>query len=424
MQDHPTTKSEMTYEPREVKRNFTLFFMDVSFFLGGFAFLDTSTVLPTFISTLTTSSLVIGLITAIRNLGLVVPQLWAAHYLQQRPKHMRFLLGGAAISRVAMVLFAVMLFFCGPKDKGIMLAGLIVMYSAFWLSEGLVGVSWLDIVAKTIPERRRGALFGGTQVGGGILASISAVWIAYMLSGSAPAYPRNYAIMMAVAAVCFWSSLISLSFVREPDGVDEESRGNFKDFLGHVWSVLKSDSQLRLLLLVQLLVWSFSIATPFYVLFAQEKAGMPASMVGRLLNVQIFGTIVISGLAGWVNDRRGPKSAILVTCISGICAPVFAMIAGPGVIWPFWVVFFFVGGAMGSCMIGVTTFLYEMVNPKDQKSYLGILNTGIAPTALFPVLGGLIAQVASYQAVFVITGILMVFALIATSRLRLVKAGS
>ncbi len=417
MQDQ-TSKTRIEYEPREVKRNFTLFFMDVSFFLGGFAFLDTSTVLPTFISTLTSSSILLGVITAIRNLGLVVPQLWAAHYLQQRPKHMRFLMWGAAISRVGMLLFAAMLFFCGPKDKGIMLAALIVMYSAFWLSEGLVGVSWLDIVAKTIPERKRGALFGGTQVGGGILASIAAVWIAYMLSGSAPAYPRNYAIMMAVAALFFWASLVSLSFIREPRGVDEESRGNFRDFLAHVWAVVKTDSQLRLLLIVQLLLWSYSMATPFYVLYAHKVAGMPVEMVGPMLNAQIIGTIIIAALAGWINDRHGPKSAIVVTGIAGLCAPGFAMLGGPGVTWPFWVVFFCLGGVMGTCYIGVTNFLYEMVDPKDQKSYLGILNTGIAPTALFPVLGGLIAKVASYQSVFIITGILMFFALIATARLR------
>ena len=205
-----------SYEPMEVRRTFRLLSMDVIFYLCGLAFIDSSTVLPAFLATLTKSSLVIGCLIAIRSAGVFIPQLWTAHYLRERRRHKSFLMKDAAISRIAITVFAIVLFLAGPHDKTLMLIAFIVMYTAFWISEGVAGVPWTDLVAKSIPERLRGRLFGFTQFGGGLLALLAGVLISRILSPKGPAYPINYAILMITGAVFFWASFTGLFMVREP----------------------------------------------------------------------------------------------------------------------------------------------------------------------------------------------------------------
>jgi MFS family permease len=395
----------------EVRRSFRLLSMDVIFYLCGLAFIDQSTVLPAFLATLTKSSIVIGAIIAIKPAGLFLPQLWTAHYLRNRPCHKSFLMKVATISRAGIAMFAVTLFL--TNHRLIMLAVFIAVYAAFWLSEGMAGVPWTDLVAKTIPERLRGRLFGLTQVGGGILGLLAGLFISRIL-GHGPAYPTNYAVLLAVSAVFFWASYISLFAVREPEGISEEHDGDFLQYLRGIRRMLVKDAQLKRLLIIQALIGFIGLSLPFYILYT----GVSGRMVGIYLFIQVAGSIVWSALAGYLSDHRGPKYAIIVSILTGILASVLALLIGGSSVWLYGLVFFMVGGITASTWIGLTNFLLEIAPHKERRSYIGLANSASAPTILFPVLGGLIVQAVSYQTVFIITAAAMTTALILSLGLR------
>lgn len=386
--------------------------MDVIFYLCGLAFIDGSTVLPAFLATLTDSSIVIGAIVAIRPAGLFLPQLWTAHYLRNRKRHLKFLLKVAAISRLGIVLFAVVLFIAGPNDRALMLVAFLGMYIAFWFSEGGAGVPWTDLVAKTIPERLRGRLFGFTQFGGGILALFAGLLVSRMLSPRGPAYPTNYAVICAISAAFFWASFIALSTVHEPEGPLEEQEGDFLQYLKGIGEMLAAHAELKRFLLVQILIGFYAMSLPFYILYAKQAMHISGGIVGIFLSVQVAGSIIASAIVGFASDHRSPKAVVVASASAGVLAPVLALLVGGSSVWLYGLVFLALGAFVGSMWIGLTNYLLEMAEPRERRSYIGLMNSANAPTMLFPILGGLIVQMVSYQAVFTITALALVSALI------------
>lgn len=413
---HNTVEESGSYDPREVRRTFRLLSLDVMSYICGLAFIDSSTIAPAFLATLTKSSIVIGLIIAIRSAGLFLPQLWTAHYIKDRKHHKSFLMKDALVSRVAVTLFAIILFVAGPGDRLLMLIAFIGMYTAFWFSEGIAGVPWTDLVAKAIPERLRGRLFGLTQFGGGIMALVAARFISRMLSPSGPGYPRGYAILMSVAAVLFWISFFNLLAVREPEGEAEEHDGGFMCYVRNIGKMLAGHAQLKQMLVIQLLIGFFGMSLPFYVLYARQVSHISLAVVGALLSVQIAGGIIFSAVAGYVNDHWGPRWAIVASLVSGFAASVLILFTH-GSIWMYRAVFFAVGGFTGSTWIGLTNYLLESADPSERKSSIGLMNTANAPTIIFPILGGLIVQEVGYTTAFITTAVALFIALITALRL-------
>ncbi|HAH87459.1 MAG TPA: hypothetical protein DCL60_08825 [Armatimonadetes bacterium] len=415
---HSAPSDSYAYNPLEVRRNFRFLFADCIFFIFGMAFIDLSTVIPAFLSTVTESSLAIGLIMAIRPASQLIPQLWAAHYLSGRTRHKSYLMKVASASRVATLLFALTLFFSGPKDRGLMLTAFIIMFATFWLSEGFLGVSWTDLAAKTIPERLRGRLWGSTQAVGGLGAALAGLFVAKILSSNGLPYPKNFALLVFLGWILFSISFTFLSFVREPDGPAEKQNGSFLEYAKSIKRIISADGELKRFLLVQILSAFYNLPFAFYIIYAKKASGLGGGAVGLLLSAQLLGSVIWGALAGYISDRRGPKSAIMLTALAGVAAPALALLV-KGQSIPLWImIFFFLGAVSGSIYIGLTNYLLEMCKPGERRTYIGIMNTANAPALIFPVLGGIIVQEVSFTAAFALTAAAITLALILASTLK------
>lgn len=414
----PDGKSTPETDPREVKRNYFKLSMDVIFYLFALAFIDQSTVLPAFLETLTKNTIIIGAITAIRPAGTLIPQLWTAHYLRNRIYHKSFLVKIALISRIATVLFAVMLFIAGPNDKSLILISFLVMYTAFWVSEGYAGVPWIDLVAKEVPERLRGRLFGSTQFYGGILAILAGLIISKILSIKSIGYPTNYAILLSISAVFFSCSLFSLSRVHETPGTPEPHNDSFVDYIKKIGATITENRQLKKFLIIQILVGFFGMSLPFYILYARKTGGLDGGEVGILLAIQTLGNLLASAASGYISDKYGPKLIIFATAIASILTQVLAFLIFKPSFVLYSVLFFIIGAVNGSTAIGLINYLLEMADETKRKSYIGLMNTANAPTMLFPVIGGVIIKYSSYQMAFGITGAASILALVLISGLN------
>ena len=405
-------------DKREVKRNYLMLSLDVIFYMFALAFIDQSTVIPAFLETLTKNTIIIGAITAIRPAGIFLPQLWTAHYLRNRIYHKGFLVKVALISRVSTALFAVMLFIAGPNDKLLILVSFLVMYTAFWMSEGYAGVPWIDLVAKSVPERLRGRLFGSTQFYGGILAIFAGLVISKILSMKSISYPTNYAILLSIAAVLFACSLFSLNRVREPAGEPEPHDDAFIDYIGKIRCMIGENRQLKKFLIIQILIGFFGMSLPFYILYARKTGGLGGGEVGILLAIQTLGTLLSSAASGYVSDRYGPRLILSATAAATLLTQVLAfLILKPSFIM-YSVLFFIIGVVNGSTYIGLTNYLLEMSDDTKRRAYIGLMNTANAPTMLFPVIGGAIIKYSSYQMAFGITGTASILALVLISGLK------
>jgi hypothetical protein len=153
------------------KRNFTLGVLNGSFFMAAIAFVAGSTVLPVFISKLTSSRILIGIISHLEWFGWALPQLFGAAFLAHRKKALGFY-NSLSIIRLFFFALAVLSIYIFRDNYGAILIFFSISFTVYSLSSGLAGVAFMEIVGKIIPTNRRGSFFGWRMFSGGILAAI------------------------------------------------------------------------------------------------------------------------------------------------------------------------------------------------------------------------------------------------------------
>jgi hypothetical protein len=181
--------------------NFIVLQIDVSTFVLGLAFLDSATVLPLLLTRLGATSTMIGAVQAVQTLGLMLPPLFAAHWIHGRTRHQRFLVATSGIGRAGLPTLLVALLLWGRTRPGLVLAWFFAVYALFWAMDGACNVSWLDIIAKTIPARARGRLFGTMQVTGGVLAAGAGLVVRSVLQPGRFRFPLDFALLLALWCV-------------------------------------------------------------------------------------------------------------------------------------------------------------------------------------------------------------------------------
>jgi hypothetical protein len=99
---------------RYVWWNFAAITLDVACWSAGMACMDIGAVLPVFVSTLTSSKLVIAALTVLPGVGWMMPQLLGVSHIMHRPRKKGYLLGVAALGRTPMLILPVLLLFLPP----------------------------------------------------------------------------------------------------------------------------------------------------------------------------------------------------------------------------------------------------------------------------------------------------------------------
>ena len=158
----------------EVRRSFTLTVFNGVLFNSASRLIDPPLVLTWFVSQLTSSNVLIGLVSPWAEALWFLPQLFISNRIQRMERKMDWYSLTGTIRVVLWILLAVMVWFVDAP--GLLLVGFFVLSGTAWLAGGLAGISFFDVVAKTIPTRRRGSLFAWRQFLGGLLG-LGAAWI-------------------------------------------------------------------------------------------------------------------------------------------------------------------------------------------------------------------------------------------------------
>jgi len=424
-----TGQSALPY--RFVAWNFCAIVFDVAFWTAGMACMDVGAVLPVFVSTLTDSKLLIAFLGTLPGVGWTLPQLLGAAKVMHRPRKKGYVLGMALVGRTPMLILPVVLLLFPPQSKAVMLWALVGCYGVLFLSDGLIGAAWYDIIAKTIPPRMRGRFFAGFSVVGGIGAVGSGWLVREVLASARFAYPRQYGVLFACLCAGLFLSLVLLAFIREPEGVvSSESPQPVREVLKQVPRVWRSSSHLRRLLVVSWLGMIAALGWPFYVLHGLDTLHLPAAAVAIFIWATTAGSVGGSLVFAWLNDRRGPRSVVVLVSGMRPMAPAFALLVPMALaLFPrpvpaavaqyiYAIVFLFGGALMSGGMMGFSNYLLELAPERERPLYVGLGNTLSAPGLMAPLLGGWLASVWSYEGMFAIGTVVGVASLIASFWLR------
>jgi len=420
----PETTGSATEYPH-TRWNFAVIVADASSFITGLAFASPMVVLPLFVERLTGSTVLVGVITALQMAGWFLPQLATASYVENQPRKKPFMLKACILGRVPVVLIPISLIALAGRPH-LVLAIFLAVYFFFYLSDGMTGVPWTDIGAKTIPPRLRGRFFGAMQFVGGALSVLAGFAVRKILGNPRLPYPRDYATLFGMQWVLLMVSLAFLALIREPMRPVREDRRGFVALLRAAPGLLRGNAQFVRMLVVAALAWGGTVAVPFYVVYAHHELGLPDAMAGVFVSAQMAGGIVSSLIWAYMSDRVGSKRVIQGTALCGLAVPLLGLLApfplshhGPQVLGYGYAFTFFLLGAMANgSWIGYTNFTLEIVEEKDRPSYIGLMYSVSAPAVLVPVVGGWLVRATSYEATFALAALFGALSIIATLWLR------
>jgi len=416
-----------TTAQRHLRRNFSLGLLNGAFFNLFTALLDPSLVLSWFVSQLTTSNFLIGLIVPIQHGGWFLPQLVVSSYLQRRQRKLPFYtyMAGVRVTIWGLMTLAVFLI----EDAAVLLVVFFILLAAYSLGSGLGGICFVDIVAKAIPPTRRGAFFGWRRFLGGLLALGGSLLVKYILDERRGlAFPDNYAVLFLLSFFTLCVAVGCFILVVEPLEPVNKAKITLGKQFRRALDLPRRDKNYRRFLTMRLLLMAAEIATPFYIIYAKQALSVSVSMVGVYLTGATMAGFASTLLWGRISDRRGNKLLIILSSSLGLFIPLIAMSIVPlADVLPglreftsglFALVFIVSGGSKAGAMMGNMNFLLEIAPADDRPLYIGLTNTILGIALLASSVGGLIVDLVGFTVLFSLALAFYALALFLTLKLQ------
>ncbi|HJZ47878.1 MAG TPA: MFS transporter [Roseiflexaceae bacterium] len=398
--------SDTTFE-REVERNFRWNFsvnlLDISFIMLGLSLISRETVIPLLVSKLTSSTVAIGLVPAVYTLGIYLPQLLGASVAEgmSRKKPFVSLVGGVG-ERLPYLLSGLAVLLLAETAPLAALVALVIGFGVSGASAGFAMPAWFDMIAKVIPLRRRG-LFTGLGHGLGALMGVAgAAVIAWALERWP--YPRNFALLFALAFGAMMISWIGLVLNREPANPSVRPSVPLASYLGRLPSVLRGDSNFARYIGAMMVVRAGTMAGSFFLVYGVERFQLGGAEVGLLTGMLIGCQALFNPLWGMLGDRRGHK-LVLVGGALALALAALTVYLAPA--WP-WLVaaFTLLGAFLAADSASLLNIILEFCADEDRPTYIGLSNTLLAPvTALAPLLGGWLAAQLGFPPMFALAAL-------------------
>lgn len=388
---------------RNLKHNFLFNILDGGFFGSGLGFASFTTVLPLFVSTMTDSAILIGLIPAIHNMGWQLPQLFIARYIARLPRYKPLTLFLATQERVPFLGLAVLAWFLPEINRSAALSITFLLMIWQGLGGGLAANPWQILIGRIIPGEYRGTFFGGQSAASNLLSSATAVAAGFILDRSVGA--RGFALCFLLASVMMTLSWLLLAQTREPErAIDRLPRMEVNAFWSKVHGILRHDSNFRWLLATRMLSPFGMMAIAFFTVYAVRELGMGEVTAGLITSVLFITQVAANPILGRLADRWSRKSMLVVGAFCS-CASALLAAAAPDLVWFYAVVFLAGIGNVAFWTIGLALTL-DYGNDDEKSTYIGLSNTLIAPfTILAPFLGGLLADAINYTTTFVVSAV-------------------
>ena len=391
------------------RHNLICLVMDFIAFGTAMAFVNVSTVLPSFVNELTDSALLVGLISTLISGSWLLPQLIAANYLADKPRKKFYILLPAALGRPVWWILGGMLLAVGGRAPTLILVAFFAGLVLFMGTDGLAAVAWFDVFSKSVPAERRGRVVGASQIASGI-AGVGVGWLVGRILGTdGPPFPTNYALLFFLCGFSLLISWLALNFLREPVLKPASGPREGGNFLRRLMSVLRTDRQFRQVTIVRLLFGLGGIATPFYMVYGTNVLRLPPETVGLATSAQVLGGILAGVGLGYIQERWGSRLVILCSTALGLGMPLLALLtqvlafqgAALSILTAVYAsIFVTVGLVNSSIMLGFINFVMELAPPHDNPTYMGLSNALTGLLLLNPMVGGWVLEVTSYTVLF------------------------
>lgn len=414
-----------TYQQKHFKYNFTINMADVTFFWLGSSFIATRTISPLFLSYLTDNTFVFSVLATILSTGWMLPQLFTANWVQQKPIKKYFPITIGFFTERLPILLLPLAAWVAPQAPSLAVTLFLIFIGWHVVGAGVVAVGWQDMIAKIFPVEWRGRFFGISNFAGnatGILGASAAAWILNHYP-----FPANFMLAFGIAGVLIFISWVFLSRVREAPVAPKPAADGQPSYWRSLPILLNKDVNYRKFLFSQIIVSIGQMALGFYTLYTLRQWDVSAGMVSLFTTSLLLGTALSNLLFGWLADKFGHKFVLELT-IFALMASIGVALFAPSPEY-FYLVFALQGASTAGFNISGISIIFEFAEEDIRPTYIGLNNSIIGIFAgLAPLIGGIIAEQASFSWLFGVSlaiclaGLLLLHFTVSEPRKKAVRA--
>ncbi len=385
-------------EAARLRHNVFANLLDGGFFGFALGIASTITVIPLFISTLTDSAVLIGLVVTIRSIGWQLPQIFTAQRVARLKRFKPAVMRGTIHERVPFLFLALLAWNLPHLGRGSALALVLALLVWHSLGGGFTAVAWQSMIGHIIPPQRRGMFFGAQAAAGSLLMGGGAVLAGHILERT-PGH-TGFARCFGAAAGFMAISYAFLALTRETERPVPPEAHAPPPLREQALRILRADRSFRRFLLVRGALPFALLGMNFYTVYAAQRLQASEAALGWMTAAFAIIQVLTNPLMGWLGDRWGYPAALAVGTLGAAGSAIFAW-AAPSAGWllPAYLLAGFANAAAWPLAFAMTLTYGE---PAEQPTYIGLANTLAAPSSLLaPIAGGWLAEAWGYRAAFV-----------------------
>jgi len=401
LQSYFTLESKDTPHPQVAKsfrRNFLVNGLDLIFWHFGDSFVSVDTILPVFVSTITTSPVVIGMVRAIWNAGWFMPQLFLAPSVEKKSRQLPTVLVLGALERLPYLVLGFAILWLPSLDPGAAVAFFMALYVWKSFAAGMVALPWQEMIAKVIPVSRRGRFIGYANLVGRAMGVLGGIVAGVVLKRYA--YPQNYAVLFFIAFVVITISWGFLAMNKEPE-IKKEPTGLEKQppYLERLKGIMRSNSNFRKYLISRGLCYIGNMAYGFVAVYAIQRFNLPDTYAAVFTVILFGGGIIGFAIWGGLGDRLGHKRVLVLSTLVWIMGLLLLGFTS-SLTW-IYIIFGLMSIASTGNMVGDFNIAMEFGPESERPTYIGLARTLTGPILLLaPIAAGLIVKGWGYTAMF------------------------
>lgn len=406
---HHATAETLT--PAAVRRNFWCFFADGAGFPLGLVFLSVSTIMPLFVSQLTHSRFLIGLVASVFALGVNAPGLIGAHLAERLPRKKPLVVILTALERLSIIGIVPATLLLADRP-GTLLAVFFIAWALFTLTLGVNFPGFSALLGKSIPTTLRGRLGGWGAATSGFFGFFGALAATRLLEWQP--FPHGFFWCFLIGNTFLVVSAFPIIFVREQADVPAPLPA-FHRFVRSAFDHFRQDRRLRWFVISQAFYYFYWMGSAFYAVYALDRFGASRTTVANFNVVQVAAAVIFGFVCGHLSDRFGNRAILRLAMVAAVVAPVIALLAR-NPIW-LWGCFICIGLMQTGGWFAPFNLLLELAPPRLAPTYTALWRLLVVPAAAgSPLLAGLIVERFGYTPMFVIAAALPVVGLLALTK--------
>jgi len=391
---------------RYARRNFVAFLWHALFLAFASNFTDINTIIPTMMIKAGGTPVHLGILTAIMVGGASFMQLVFVFFLARKREKKRYLLLGIYLRVSALLGLGFLLQYADRMESFLVIGFIFLLISIFSFSGSFAGISYTDILGKSLLRAKRKTFFVLRQT----LTSTAVLFSAFLVRKLVRSYeyPINYSILFLSAGSLLFVASLGFWYIREKPTEFGSSGINEISIVKAYKRIFKEDRNVRyFLLLINAGGLGFTVI-PFYVSLAKESMGLSAKTVGNFLVLQIIGMVISNILWNVLVKHKSYKGLVKVWAVIGFFVPLLALLLSGklGVpanksLYPF--IFLISGFNISAYQIAVPGILLEISHEENRVLYTALSGAGSITTIVVPLISGVLISMLGYRLVFVVT---------------------